>query len=103
MVHLTRKPWKVPGFDIYSQQGYKRLRLGYRNHKGEHVPPELTKGLEWEYYNARVIIYNLELLESFFRNRQNPAKHLANIQAYLAKQQQSKYGQRLKKPSIEIA
>lgn len=101
MIRLSRKPWKIPSFDIYSQQAYKKLRLGYRNNKGEFIPPELTQGLEWDYYNSRVCVYNLDLLESFFQNRQNPKKHLENIQAYLADQQQSKRGRKLNKPSGE--
>ncbi len=103
MFRICRKPWQEQGFDIYSQQTYKKLRLGYRNHKGELVPPELTRGWEWDYYNSRVCVYNLDLLESFFRNRQNPEKHLENIQVYLARQQQSKRGRKLNKPSGEVA
>lgn len=101
MVRLSRKPWQEPGFDIYSQQTYKKLRLGYQNKKGEFIHPELTKGLEWEYHNSRVIIYNLDLLESFFVNRQDPAKHLENVRAYLATQQQSKRLRKRNKTSGE--
>jgi hypothetical protein len=103
MIRISRKPWEEPGFDIYSQPTYKKLRLGYHNHKGEFVPPELTRGWEWDYYNTRVCIYNLDLLESFFRNRQQPEKHLENVQAYLDNQQQSKRGRKLNKLSGEIA
>lgn len=103
MVRFSRKPWQEPGFNIYSQQTYKKLRLGYQNHKGEFIPPELTRGWEWDYQNSRVIIYNLDLLESFLRNRQNPEKHLENIQVYLTSQEQSKRGRKLNKLSGEIA
>ncbi len=102
MVRISRKPWQDPGFNIYSQQTYKKLRLGYRNHKGELVSPELTQGWEWDYFNSRVCFYNLDLLESFFRNRQNREKHLENVEIYLASQQQSKRGRKHKKPSDEI-
>lgn len=99
MIRISRKPWTIPGFDIYSQQTYKKLRLGYHNHKGEFVPPELTQGWEWDYYNSRVCVYNLDLLESFFKNRQNPERHVENVRAYLADQQRSKRG---RKPSSPI-
>ena len=103
MVRISRKPWKVTGFDIYSQQTYKKLRLGYCNHKGELVPPELTRGWEWDYFNSRVCVYDLDFLESFFRNRQNPEKHLENVQVYLANQQQSKRGRKPNKTSRKVA
>lgn len=67
MVRLSRKPWQEPGFNIYSQQTYKKLKLGYYNHKGKFISPQLIRGFEWDYCNSRVIFYNLDLLESFFK------------------------------------
>lgn len=102
-LRLSRKPWQEPGFDFYGQQSYKKLRLGYRNHRGEFIPPELTEGWEWDYQNTRVCVYNLDLLESFFLNRRNPEKHVENVQAYFAGQQQPKRGRKLNKSSGEVA
>lgn len=97
-MRISRKPWKIPGFDIYSQQSYKKLRLGYCNHKGDFIPAQLTQGWEWDYYNSRVCVYNLDLLESFFQNRHNPEKHIENVQAYLAEQQRSKRARKSSTP-----
>jgi hypothetical protein len=99
MMRISRKPWMIPGFDIYSQQSYKKLRLGFYNHKGEFVPPELTQGWEWDYLSPRAIAYNLDLLESFIKNRQNPERHVENVRAYLADQQRSKRGRKPSSPT----
>lgn len=99
MIRFSRKPWKEIGFDIYSQETYKKLRLGYRNYRGEFIPPQLTEGLEWSYHNSRVCVYNLDLLESFFENRKNPRQHLENVENYFANQQRLKRNRKQDKSS----
>lgn len=102
MTHFSRTPWKELGFDFISQESYKKLRLGYKNHKGEFIPPQLTEGWEYQRLNSRAILYNLDLLESFFKNRQTPELHLKNIEAYLASLQ-SKRASKLSKNPASIA
>jgi len=102
MVHFSRTPWKEPGFDFISQESYKKLRLGYKNHKGEFIPPQLTEGWEYQRLNSRAILYNLDLLESFFKNRQSPVLHLNNVEFYLASLQQPKRASKLSKPTTSM-
>lgn len=85
MARFSRKPWQEPGFNSYSREAYKKLRLGYWNKKGEFVPPKFIQGVEWNYLNSRVCIYNLDLVESYFTNFSSPEEHLKNVQAYLSK------------------
>lgn len=102
MVQFSRTPWKESGFNFISQESYKKLRLGYKNHKGEFIPPQLTEGWEFQRLNSRAILYNLDLLESFFKNRQTPDLHLKNIEVYLASLQYSKRASRLSKPPASV-
>lgn len=103
MVHFSRTPWKESSFNFIGQESYKKLRLGYKNRKGEFIPPQLTEGWEYQRLNSRAILYNLDLLESFFKNRQNPELHLKNVEAYLASLQQRKRASKLPKTPTSIA
>jgi hypothetical protein len=50
----------------------------------------LTEGVEWVRQNSRSVLYNAQLLLSFFQNRNDSAAHQRNIAAYFASLNQPK-------------
>lgn len=68
--------------DIDSES-WKKYRLGYRNLKGEFIPPLLVEGREWHRRGSRCVVFVDQLVDSFLAYGPNSAQHQRNVEAYL--------------------
>lgn len=69
---------------VNKRQASQQLNLSGETLKRYRLQGDWIEGIHWVRLNSRCVRYNLDLIQDWFHNRQNPNAHMRAIEMYQA-------------------